>query len=614
LITAERTVGDRAYVLFDRLPEGTVMALTLIITPQDRLENRINLIQSRAVGEGVEARQTRKDAETVKDYLVAEHKLYRMQLAFFLVGVDLDELKVRSNQLCSVLLSHDLEPITEAHDPIGLDQYVLNLPMVYDPNLDRRARMGRLTFTQPVANLVPVYGRSRGTGNPGFTFFNRGGEPLSFDPLSLEDRKKNGHLLLLGPTGAGKSATLVSLLCQVMAMVRPRLYIVEAGNSFGLVADYFKQQGLSVHKLSLKPRAGVSLPPFADAPRLFDRPFAFTTRIDEPLDDEVVDPAEVDTLDDLETVSRDLLGEMELIALIMITGGEVSERQRLTRSDRRTIRDAICRAARCAKETGQEQVLTEDVVSALVALSFDEELSTRKRERAGEMADAMALFCDGLEGELFNRPGQHWPDVDVTLIDLGTFAREGYEAQLAVAYTSIMNAIHNRIERHQHDVRPTIMVTDEGHIITTNPLLAPYVVKVVKMWRKLGAWYWIATQNLEDFPDAAKRMLNMIEWWLCLVMPKEEIDQIARFKALTPEQKQLLLSARKEPGQYTEGVVLSDTVEALFRQVPPPLHLATAMTEKDEKAERRQLMDQHGISEVAAAVKVAERLSNGTAP
>ena len=97
------------------------------------------------------------------------------------------------------------------------------------------------------------------------------------------------------------------------------------------------------------------------------------------------------------------------------------------------------------------------------------------------------------------------------------------------------------------------MVTDEGHIITTNPLLARYVVKITKMWRKLGAWFWIATQNLEDFPDASRRMLNMMEWWLCLVMPKEEIDQIARFRELTPEQHRLLRSARKEPGKYVEG-------------------------------------------------------------
>ncbi|MDR8241402.1 conjugative transfer ATPase, partial [Acinetobacter baumannii] len=100
-------------------------------------------------------------------------------------------------------------------------------------------------------------------------------------------------------------------------------------------------------------------------------------------------------------------------------------------------------------------------------------------------------------------------------------------------------------------------------------LLAPYVVKVVKMWRKLGAWLWLATQNLDDFPNAAKKMLNMIEWWLCLVMPPEEVEQIARFKKLTEEQKAMLLSANKAKHCYTEGVVLASRIEALFRAVPP---------------------------------------------
>jgi len=612
LLTAERTIGDRAYALFDRLPRGTVMALTFVVIPQDRLETRINQIEGRSVGESIAAKQTRQDAATIKDYLARNQKLFRAQLAFYIGGTDLEDLRGRSNELASVLLSHGLEPIAPTADPIGLNTYLSNLPMVYDPNLDPQGRCGRLALTQHIANLTPVYGRSRGTGNPGFTFFNRGAEPLSFDPMSPADRKKNGHLLLLGPTGAGKSATLVSLMAQVVATVRPRLYIIEAGNSFGLLADYFRSQGLSVHRVTLETGAGVSLPPFADALRLPQSLLEKSVEPEETLSDAL---EAVDGLPDLPedespvSDSRDLLGEMELTALIMITGGELAERERLTRSDRRTVRDAICRAAQYARSHDRPHVLTEDVVTALVALSFDEDLSQRKRERAEEMADAMALFCDGLEGELFNRPGQSWPDVDVTLIDLATFAREGYEAQLAVAYTSVMNAIHNRIERHQHDARQTVMVTDEGHIITTNPLLAPYVVKVVKMWRKLGAWYWIATQNLEDFPDAAKRLLNMIEWWLCLVMPKEEVDQIARFKSLTPEHKRLLLSARKEPGQYTEGVVLSDTVEALFRHVPPPLYLALAMTEKHEKAERQRLMDQNDLTEVEAAIRVAERLS-----
>ncbi|UYL01812.1 hypothetical protein NG830_21975 [Pantoea ananatis] len=58
----------------------------------------------------------------------------------------------------------------------------------------------------------------------------------------------------------------------------------------------------------------------------------------------------------------------------------------------------------------------------------------------------------------------------------------------------------------------------EGHIVTTNPLLGPYAPKIAKMWRKLGTWLWIFTQNLADFPDTSKKMLNMAEWWICLVM------------------------------------------------------------------------------------------------
>lgn len=44
-------------------------------------------------------------------------------------------------------------------------------------------------------------------------------------------------------------------------------------------------------------------------------------------------------------------------------------------------------------------------------------------------------------------------------------------------------------------------------------------MKITKMWRKLGAWFWLATQNIDDIPASGAPMLNMIEWWLCLNMP-----------------------------------------------------------------------------------------------
>ena len=74
--------------------------------------------------------------------------------------------------------------------------------------------------------------------------------------------------------------------------------------------------------------------------------------------------------------------------------------------------------------------------------------------------------------------------------------------------------------------------------------------------------------------------------------------------------RSLLLSAKKEPGKYVEGVVLSDNLETLFRNVPPSLSLALAMTEKHEKAQRREIMDELGCSEVEAVYEIAKRISS----
>ncbi|WP_163311215.1 hypothetical protein, partial [Klebsiella aerogenes] len=78
------------------------------------------------------------------------------------------------------------------------------------------------------------------------------------------------------------------------------------------------------------------------------------------------------------------------------------------------------------------------------------------------------------EHELFNLPGELWPEADVTLIDLGHLAREGYEAQMALTMVSLINSINNIAERDQYRARDINFVVDEAHIVTVNPLLSPY--------------------------------------------------------------------------------------------------------------------------------------------
>ena len=356
-----------------------------------------------------------------------------------------------------------------------------------------------------------------------------------------------------------------------------------------------------MNRVKLAPGSGVSLAPFADARRLIETPSDVQTLDADALDEEQPDdPANTDTDE-----QRDVLGELEITARLMITGGEDKEEARMTRADRSLIRQCILDAARQCVAADRD-VLTRDVRDALRERGHDTTLPDTRRTRLLEMADAMDIFAQGSDGEMFDRPGTPWPEVDITVVDLATYAREGYNAQLSIAYISLINTVNNIAERDQFLGRPILNVTDEGHIITRNPLLSPYVVKVTKMWRKLGAWYWLATQNIDDLPKAAEPMLNMIEWWLCLSMPPDEVEKIARFRELSPAQKALMLSARKEAGKFTEGVILSKSMEVLFRAVPPSLYLALAQTEPEEKAERYRLMQQFGVNELEAALKVSE--------
>src|SRR5690606_3483379 len=99
---------------------------------------------------------------------------------------------------------------------------------------------------------------------------------------------------------------------------------------------------------------------------------------------------------------RDILGELEITARLMITGGEAKEEARLTRADRSLIRECIVAAAQQAANE-QRQVLTRDVRAALRACAADAQWPARRRERAQEMAESMDLFCQGFEGQLFDR-------------------------------------------------------------------------------------------------------------------------------------------------------------------------------------------------------------------
>lgn len=604
LLSAERRQGEFTYAVFDRMPEGSVLAVTIEVRPQDDVKLHLQKLLSGSRAGSPEAERTHEDAAAALRLLTQNHGLFPAALTCYVRGEHLAQVQARRLQVEALLAAHGLRPIPVESDLLGLDTYVRHLPMAFAPEHDRRARRARMQFSYDLAALLPVYGRARGTGH-GIPVYNRGGELLQFDPLNKADREKNGHMLLLGPTGSGKSAQLLYLVMSALALHWPRVTLIEAGNSFGLLVSWLARAGYRTHSVRIQPSSPISICPFLQAHLLLTRRGRLTPTLEDGLDESV----ELDA--DSDDENRDLLGEMELAALIMITGGEEAEAARMSRADRFRLREAILLGAGHSRGAGRSYTLTSDIVGALREIAGRASLTDAQRQRTSEMADALALFTQGVEGEFFDRPGEAWPEVDVLHIDLGLYAREGHGDKLVVTMVGLFNRINDIAERHQNSGRQGLVVVDEAHLLTTNPLLAPYLAKISKMWRKLGYWLWLATQNLQDFPDSARKLLNMVEWWLLLVMPKEEVGELRRFRNLSAEQEGLLLSARKDQGKYIEGVVLADRVQALFRSVLPPTVLALAQTEQHEKAERARLMREHGVDELAAVELVAAAIEQG---
>ena len=593
----------------DDLPEGSIICITYVIKPQSEIRTHLSKLKKNATGDSAEARKTRDEIKIAEEKLLDNHKLYPYAMCIALRGRDDDDMDDRIVSADLLLQKNHLKVIDPEYDHFRLDRYIRMLPCAYDVSLDQVELRQRIIYTDHLANLLPFYGRSTGSGNPCIVASNRGGEGFCFDPLG-PDRLKNAHLFLLGPTGAGKSATLVLLQMIITAIHNPRWVVVEAGNSFGLLSNWLKAWGKTTVDIVFRPGVAPSIAPYKPALSLVDK-HGNVLQYDSTIEEVLIGTEEIDEADDgsiqLDDVKRDILGEMLIIARLMVTGGEAKEEQFMRRSEISFLKSAILNAASEARRNDKEDLLTEDVIRNLRELT---EQYPSQAQRINEMAQAMDLFTDGFAGELFNRPGETLPDADYIRIEMGQLASgNDTNDKLSVAYISIINQVIDRAQRTQRDGRPTINLTDEAHVITCNPLLAKYLIVVSKLLgRRMGLWLWQATQNMEDYVGESKKMLAMFEWWMCLKIENEDLTNIEATRSITEDQRTMMLSTRKQSRAYTEGVVMSDNVQGLFRIVQPSLCLALAMTNKDEKQDRYRLVKKHGVTETRAAEMIGEML------
>ena len=579
--------GGYSRSIFDNLSQDYFYTVQICFVNRYRTETDLNSALHKLRGAGRVVSERRAAIVKALDMLQLGKPIVRARVGWYIRSVSASSAHRKEQYLRSVLHTHNLSLRSWYHRSLPLDEWLCSLPANFFPEEDEQSYRQRLQpwFLQHLCHVLPVFGEAHGDAEGNCYLHTRSGERFKCDPLSLAGRQRNSHALILGSTGSGKTSLALHLILQAAVKHKTRLFLFSSLPTFQLLAELLSDHGWKIAQISLHADSKTRIAPFALA--------------------KYIDEMEKANLE-IHPSGRDVYGEMTSIAALMIAAGDAD----LLGWEKDLIHSAIKHAA--AKVPGQG-ITVKEVASSLEELSHQHR-SSKHSERLLEMSGSMRRFCTGLVGNLFDGRTQSLPiDADCVIVHLGIATRKGYESMLKVFYSSYISEISTLIEqaRAAGDSRETLVITDEAHTILRHEPLARHLASVTAQWRTWGAWVWLITQNLRQFPESSKILLSLFEWWWVMHCTRDEIQTLKDFRELTPQDEKLLMRIRKQSGFYTEGVLLSEKVSGLFRAVLPDLSLAISQTEKHE-VEKRQVKARHSnISELEAGIAIVRESRSG---
>lgn len=608
---------NHCYAALDKLPEGSIYTISVIFSDDEAINAHLQRLEKGIIGTSSLPNLAREDIKQARNEMSFGNRLYWVNQAILYRAPDEQSLLKVEKTLKNLFFEIKMPLMDVVYDVHPLNSYLNCLPFNFLPAYARKnLSFDRLMYASELAALLPVYGRFKGLKNlPCFCFFNRLGEPVLFDPLSHYFISQNSHMALFASSGGGKSVLTGLMVNALMAMKNARIVLFEMGNSFDRILVHCERYGKKTSRLLLSKDKSKAVPlnPFCDA-------YLALTEIGHITDEEQINQkaknlheltTDLDktvlTEEDQSAQSRDYLSELALALRTMLTEANEQEEQAFTLADESLLLQVLSEAIVHSWEQGIPQMLTEHVVEAFKRRILTEE-SARKKERLQDMHDRLLTYViNSSKSAYFNVPTKPLTDFDIFHIDVS--AMKDNKGQLALVMVSLLPRILALAEATQNDERPTFLFIDEAHLQFDIDVIVAACLLIAKVARKLGLWLVPVTQNISDLSSAkATKILSLLETWIVLGFNEQELSDLQKFKPLTPEQQALVRSISSQKGLYAEAVLLGARHQGLFRVIPPRYLLALLMNEKEEKAARKKLEQEHGI--LKAAELMAETLEN----
>ncbi len=623
------------YAALDKFPEGAIYTIQVTFESNNAIKAQLDMIEGAAIGKSGVVKDIHANvADARYEMDKSNNLLFRSVEAIYLRGKSSQALRTQINDLKPVLSDIGLDIIDISGEVFPNDLYLRFLPFNFNHAFDKHRHFrSAYKYADDVARLLPFYGRSQGDGHNFLNiYYNRGGEIFVFDELARDFKMANSHMAIVGTTGAGKSVALNNMILAHSAVRNPRIVAMEVGGSFDLTAKYLAHHGRDIKVMKFDRKTPMAVNPYAESYKALEtieleeavvRGSAkkFDAVIHEPgVEEDVFEKRSHKIQQTIKALGkrasqeeqkceedRDILSEMLLATQLMITHGRASEA--LDPTDFSLITRSLVHAMKRCKHNNVPQMILSHVIESMEILA-DEQSNAELQGRLKQFALRLEYYTTGIRGQFVNRPSEPLEDFDFLHIDFGFMQSKSYKDLMDIVCISLLAKVLALSDANKSTKRPTELYMDEAHVLFKSDMVAAFVILMAKVARKIGLWLRPCTQNINDFTGLeAKKLLSMMETWICLSLEKDEMLLIDDFKPLTDEMKSLILDVRKYPGIYSEGVLIGKRYSGLFRNIPPRIALSLAMTEQDERARREAIKREFGFGDLDAVEHMAKEIT-----
>ncbi len=405
-------------------------------------------------------------------------------------------------------------------ETLGGTLFLQTLPLGFDPTWPQESflRRGRHLPGAHVANLLPLYGGTRGNGEPHALYLNRRGETVAFSPFA---GGRTRHMVISGVIGAGKSYAMAHFINQVLPL-----------GAYVVLLDQ-----LPSYKELCTAWGGRYVEMDFNQPTTFN-PFygpldqehqAFLTAALAEMAGGTVDP-----------ISREQLGVLSDAVGYFLSTWE-RERGEPTLS---LFNAEVLTTGHFSPQDRRAQRLAMD-------------LSRRLRMFYG--TGHLAGFVDG--------PNTFRIDRHLTVVELSKI-NESHELQGVIMF-ALMHLIAQFFQDPRLIEVPKYFGADETWALLKNQETAAAIETLARTYRKLNTAAIFLSQQVTDFNSPAGEVIRKnAELKLFLQQDPEEIHAMRDLFDLTAAEVAMIRQARRGPGWSSAYLKLPDHAGGLIHLVP----------------------------------------------